>query len=350
MDGFVVVSTISQLEDVDETGGVPERVITVTIEPASGLVKPAAPVVIALPPPKRPTLAPVVTASPPVSELSNPPLKPRTSAPIALQRESVSSPPKRLNLSEVVADEYAPEAVISEEEEEEEEEDHFDSPVPSAPDSPDPARDEDNLPPRKAAFPVLQTISAVQIDVPPKRRQIPRAAPKAADRPSRKFSRAPVPESSRPAPEQVHLLYRPTLGGTKYRSQKPISMSREPVESNNPPKKSSRRRIPTVNDDLPIFHSEDDPDFTKARRFRSRVGPDDLPSTVNLSPIPKRKAGPVDDSGTTGLDEHLTEGPARKRRAIAPKGDQTDTTEFLRVEKEKAKKQSVWMFVPLDRQ
>jgi hypothetical protein len=102
-------------------------------------------------------------------------------------------------------------------------------------------------------------------------------------------------------------LYLPPVGVTKYRNQKPISVSRQPVETNSRPRKSSRRKIPTVNDDLPIFRSKDDLDFTKARRFHSRVGPDDLPTTGNLSPIPKRKAGLADASAATGLDEYLAE-------------------------------------------
>jgi hypothetical protein len=137
----------------------------------------------------------------------------------------------------------------------------------------------------------------------------------------------------------------PPIGVTKYRNQKPISVSLEP---DSPPGKSNRGRIPTVNDDLPIFRSGDDQDFTKARRFRSRVGPDDLASMGNLSPIPKRQAGPADASGNTGIDQYLADGGGRKRRTIAPKGEQTDTAEFLSVEKEKGRKKSVWMFVPLD--
>jgi hypothetical protein len=269
------------------------------------------------------------------------------SNPPPTRRPAASGPPKGLSLSAVAADEYAdgsdpPPAVVSEEEEEEED-DHFDAPVPSAPDSPRPASDSDDSPPRKPPSPVLRS---VHVDVPPKRRQRPQWFSKAADHSSTQFSRTPAPETARP--ELLHLLYRPPIGATKYRNQKPISASREPAEADSPPRKSTRRRIPTVNDDLPIFHSEDDRDFTKARRFRGRVAPDDLALTRNLSPIPKRKAGPADASATTGLDEYLAEGGARRRRTVAPKGQQADTAEFLRVEKDKAKKQSVWMFVPLD--
>jgi hypothetical protein len=172
----------------------------------------------------------------------------------------------------------------------------------------------------------------------PARRTPPSPSPSPPDDrvTTRKSSTAPKLE-----PEPVKLIYRqPSRSFPKLHGRKPFTNSLEPLspfEERTSPR-GTARRIPTVNDDLAVFHNEEaSEDFVRARRFHPS------PKIADATAVDRSLEGFTDFSP---IARHRTGGMRRAmpstslgspRRSIAPREPPNEELdEFIRVEREKA--------------
>jgi hypothetical protein len=131
----------------------------------------------------------------------------------------------------------------------------------------------------------------------------------------------------------------------------PLDRRTRDVVDRSPERTKPPRRIPVVNDDLPIFQGSE---METQRRQAVRLGAlneDEPPARrtqgdfAELSPI--RRRGRDDDDWPRPSDLSANSRSRSLRQSIAePYGGGEDLDDFLRLEQDKRKEDNCWMFIP----